>query len=99
MLYVSKLPVTADGKVSASAPEHAHVDCICHVSNGTCGVGNCRESAPKLPPKSGFERESGVADHHKQGKAMLPTRSDVAARLCTLAIEITFLARVCKATW
>ena len=99
MLYVSKLPVTADGKVSASATEHAHVGCVCHVSSGTRGAGSCREAAPKEAPKSRSERESAVADHHKQREATLASRSDVIARLGTLAVEPTFLARVHEATW
>ena len=37
VLYVSKLPVTADGKVSTSATSLAHVGCVCHVSGGTRG--------------------------------------------------------------
>ena len=99
VLYVSKLPVTADGKVSTSATSLAHVVCVHHVNGGTRGVGSCCETAPKVPPKSGFERESAVADHHKQREAMLASRSDVVARLGTLAIKPTFLARVHKATW
>ena len=99
MLYVSKLPVTADGKVSASAPEHAHVGCVCHVSSGTRGAGSCREAAPKGAPKSGSERESAVADHHKQREATLASRNETLARLGTLAVEPTFLARVHEATW
>ena len=99
MLYVSKLPVTADGKVSTSATSLAHVGCVCHISGGTRGVGSCCEAAPKMPPKSGFERESAVADHHKQREAMLASRSEVVARLGTLAVEPTFLARVHEATW
>ena len=99
VLYVSKLPVTADGKVSTSATSLAHVDCAYHVSGGTCWVGSCCEAAPKMPPKLGIERESAVADHHKQREAMLASRSDVVARLGTLAIKPTFLARVHKATW
>ena len=47
VLYVSKLPVTADGKVSASAPEHAHVG-----MSATSEVGHVgQEAARKLPPK------------------------------------------------
>ena len=99
MLYVSKLPVTADGKVSASAPEHAHVGCVCHISSGTRGAGSCREAAPKGAPKLGYKRESAVADHHKQKKATLASSSDVIARLGTLFVEPTFLARVHEATW
>ena len=99
VLYVSKLPVTADGKVSASAPEHAHVGCVCQVSSGARGAGSCREVAPKEAPKSGSERESAVADHHKQREATLASSSDVIARLGTLAVEPTFLARVHEATW
>ena len=99
VLYVSKLPVTADGKVSASAPEHAHVGCVCQVSSGTRGASSCKEAAPKGAPKSGSERESAVADHHKQREATLASRSDVIASLGTLAVEPTFLARVHEATW
>ena len=94
VLYVSKFPVTADGKVSTSATGFARVDCTCYVSNGTRGEGSCCEAAPKLPPKSGFEQESAVADHHKQGKAMLASNNDVVARLGTLAVEPMFLPRV-----
>ena len=99
VLYISKLPVTADGKVSASAPEHAHVGCVCHVSSGTRGARSCREAAPKGAPKSGSERESAVADHHKQREATLASRNEALARLGTLAVEPTFLARVHEATW
>ena len=53
----------------------------------------------KLPPKSGFERESAVADHHKQREAMLASRNEVIARLGTLAVDPSFLARVHEATW
>ena len=99
VLYVSKLPVTADGKVSTSATSLTHVGCVCHVSCGTRGVGSCCEAAPKVPPKLGFERESAVADHHKQREAMLSSRNEVVARLGMLAVEPTFLARVHNATW
>ena len=99
MLYVSKLPVTADGKVSASTTYHTHVGCVCHVSSGARGVRSCCEAAPKVLPKSGFERESAVADHHKQREAKLASRNEVVARLGTLAVEPTFLARVHEATW
>ena len=99
VLYVSKLPVTADGKVSASAPKHAHVDCVYHISSGTRGVGNCCEAAPKGPPKSGSERGSAVADHHEQREATLASGNRVIARLGTLDVEPTFLARVHEATW
>ena len=99
VLYVSKLPVTADGKVSASAPEHAHVGCVCHVSSGTRGVRSCCEAAPQGPPKSGSERGSAVADHHKQREATLASKNETLARLGTLAVEPTFLARVHEATW
>ena len=99
VLYISKLPVTADGKVSASAPEHAHVGCVCHVSGGTRGAGSCREAAPTEAPKLRSERESAVADHHKQREATLASRRDVIARLGTLAVEPSFLARVHEATW
>ena len=99
LLYVSKLPVTADGKVSTSTPTLSHVACSCHVSGGTRGEGSCLESAPKLPPKSGSEQESAVADHHKQVGAILASSSSVAARLSTLSVEPTFLTRVHKATW
>ena len=75
------------------------MDCIYHVSCRTHGEGKCRKAAPKLLQKSGFEQESTVADHHKQGKAMLATSSNVIARLSTLAIEPTFLTRVHEATW
>ena len=97
VLYVSKLPVTADGKVSA--PGLAHVACSCHVSGGIRGEGSCFKAAPNLPPKSGLERESAVADHHKQVETMLASSSSVIARLGTLAVEPTFLAWVRKATW
>ena len=40
-----------------------------------------------------------MADHHKQREATLAFRSDVIARLGTLAVEPTFLARVHEATW
>ena len=70
--------MTADGKVSTSATSLAHVDCVCH--GGTCGVESYREAAPKMTPKSGFERESAVADHHKQREAMLASRNEVVAR-------------------
>ena len=99
VLYVSKLPVTADGKVSTSATSLAHVGCVCHVSGETRGVGSCCEAAPKGAPKLGFERESAVADHHKQREAMLATSSDVVARLGMLGVEPMFLARVHEATW
>ena len=99
MLYVSKFSVTADGKVSTSAILLTHVGCVCHVIGGTRGLGSCCEAAPKVPPKLGFERESAVADHHKQREAMLASRSEVAARLGTLAVKPTFLARVHEATW
>ena len=81
MLYVSKLPVTAAGKVSTSAPSLAHVGCVCHVRGGTRGVGSCCEAAPKVLPKLGFERESAVADHHKHREAMLASKTEVVARL------------------
>ena len=71
VLYVSKLPVTADGKVSAS-------------HNLACTRGLClprqqwdtwgrklQGSCPQEAPKSGFKRESAVADHHKQREATL----------------------------
>ena len=80
VLYMSKLPVTADGKVSTSTTRLKHVAFSFHVSGGTRGKGSYLESAPKLPPKSGFEQESAVADHHKQGKAMLASSNDVVAR-------------------
>ena len=96
---MSKLPVTADGKVFTSAPWLAHADYVCHVSGGTHGEGSCCEATPKLPPKQGFERESAMADHHRQGKAILASSSDVVARLGTLAVEPMFLARVHEATW
>ena len=96
---VRKLPVTADGKVSASTTGLAHVAYPCHVSGGTRVKGSCLEAAPKLPPKLGFERESAVADDHKEVSAMLASNSDVVARLGTLAVEPTFLARVHEATW
>ena len=99
VLYISKLPVTADGKVSASAPEHAHVGYVCHVSSGTRGVRSYKEAAPKGPPQSGSERRSAVADHHKQREATLASRSDVIGRLGTLTVDPTFLARVHEATW
>ena len=51
VLYVSKLPVTADGKVYTSALGLAHVACSYHISSGTRGEGICLEAAPKLPPK------------------------------------------------
>ena len=63
------------------------------------GLGGCCEAAPKMPPKLGIERESAVADRHKQREAMLASRSEVVARLGTLAIEPTFLTRVREATW
>ena len=99
VLYVSKLPVTADGKAATSATSLAHVGCVCHVRSGTRGVGSCCEAAPKMPPKSGIERESAVADHHKQREATLASRNKVVARLGTFAVKPTFLARVHKATW
>ena len=74
------------------------MDCVCYVSGGTRGEGSCREAAPKLLPKYGFKQESAVADHHKQVSAMLVSSSDVVARLDTLAVKPTFLARVHKAT-
>ena len=86
VLYVSKLPVTADEKVFTSATSLSHVGCVCHVSGGTRGEGSCCEAAPKLPPKSGLERESAVTDRHKQREAILATSSDVVARLGTLAV-------------
>ena len=52
-----------------------------------------------MPPKLGFERESAVADYHKQREATLASRNKVVARLGTLAVEPTFLARVHEATW
>ena len=61
--------------------------------------GSCLKAAPKLPPKSGFELESAVADHHKQVRAMLASSSSVVARLITLSVEPMFLARVHEATW
>ena len=96
---VRKLPVTADDKVSASATGLSHVVCSCHVSSETRGERSCVEAALKVPPKSGFEREPAVADHHKQVGAMLASSSCVIARLGTLAIKPTFLARVHEATW
>ena len=99
MLYVSKLPVTTDGKVSTSATSLAHLGCVCHVSSGTRGVGSCCEAAPKVPPKKGAKRESAVADHHKQREDTLASRNKVVARLGMLAVEPTFLARVHEATW
>ena len=59
-----QVAVTADGKVFTSTTGLAHVAYSCHVSGGTRGEGSCLEAAPKLPPKSGFEGESAVADHH-----------------------------------
>ena len=58
-----------------------------------------KKAALKLPPKSGFKRESAVADHHKQVGAMLASSSSVRARLGTLVIKPTFLARVYEAIW
>ena len=72
---------------------------VYHVSGGTRGVGSCCEAAPKVPPKSGFERESAVADHHKQREAILASRNEVIARLGKLAVKPTFLARVHEAAW
>ena len=80
LLYVSKLPVTANGKISTSASGFAHVACSCHISGGARGEGSCLEAAPKLPPMLGFERESAVADYHKQVGAMLACSSSVIAR-------------------
>ena len=99
VLYVSKLPVTADGKVTISTTKLAHVACSFHVSGGTRGKGSCLEAAPKLPPKLRFEQESAVADHQQQVGAMLASSSSVCAGLGTLAVEPTFLTRVHKATW
>ena len=99
MLYVSKFPVTADRKVSTSASGLAHVACSCHVSGGTRGEESCLESAPRLPPKSEFEQESAVADHHQQVRAMLASSSSVVARLNMLSAECTFLVWVHKSTW
>ena len=99
VLYVSKLPVTADGKVSASTTEHAHVSCVCHVSSGTRGVRSCDEAAPKGPPKSESEQRSAVASHQKQREATLASGNEVLARLGTLDVKPTFLARVHEATW
>ena len=48
---------------------------------------SCLEAAPKLPPKSGLERESAVADHHKQVGATLARSKSVVARLNTLAVK------------
>ena len=91
-VFVRKLPVTADGKVSASTTGLSHVVCSCHVSGETRGEGSCVHAARKLPPKSGFEREPAVADHHKQVGAMLASSSrSVVARLDKLAVEPTFL--------
>ena len=75
------------------------MDCVCHVSNETLGEGSCLEAAPKLPPKSGFERESAVADHHKQREATLASGNEVIVKLGRLAVEPMFLARVHEATW
>ena len=97
--YVSKLPVTADGKISASALVLTHVTCSYHVSGGTRGGRSCLEAAAKLPPKLGVERESAVADHHKQVGAMLASSCSVVGRLSTLAVEPTLLAWVHEATW
>ena len=91
--------MTADGKVATSINSHAHVGCMCHVSNGARGEGSCLEAAPKEAPKSGSARESAVVDHHKQREATQASRNGVKARLETLAVEPTFLARVHEATW
>ena len=74
------------------------------VVSATSAVGHVgQEAAGKLPPKglpkSGSERESAVADHHKQREATLASKNEVIARLGTLAVEPTFLARVHDATW
>ena len=66
---MEKLPVTTDGKVSTSAPAHAHVGCMCHVSNGPRGVRSYEEAAPMEAPKLVAERETAVADPHKQREA------------------------------
>ena len=58
-----------------------------------------KEAATKLPPKLGFERESAVADLHKQVGAMLASSSSVVMRLSTLAVIPKFLAWVHEATW
>ena len=61
--------MTTDGKVSTSAPAHAHVGCVCHVSNGTRGVRSCDEAAPMEAPKLVVERGTAVVDPHKQREA------------------------------
>ena len=81
-----------------------HLNMHTWVVSATSVVGHVgQEAAGKLPPKgapkSGSEQESAVADHHKQREATLASRSDVIARLGTLAVEPTFLARVHEATW
>ena len=48
VLYVGKLPVTADGKVSTSVPAIKHMACPYHVCRGTCGARSCLEAAPKV---------------------------------------------------
>ena len=83
--------MSADGKASTSAPGLAHVAYSHQVSGGTRGGSSCLEATPKLPPKSGFKRESAVADHYKQVEAMLASSSSVVAKLSTLAIDPTFL--------
>ena len=85
VLYVHKLPVTADGKVSTSATRLAHVECSYHISGGTRGEVNYLEAAPKLPQKLGFDKKSAVANHHKHVGAILASGSSVSARLGTLA--------------
>ena len=57
------------------------------------------EAAPKLPPKLGLVQKSAVADHYKQDRTTLERSSSIVAKLNTLDVEPTFLARVHKATW
>ena len=77
-----------------------HLSMHTWVVSATSAVGHVgQEAAPKGPPKSGSGRESAVADHHKQREATLASRNEVVARLGTLAVKPTFLARVHEATW
>ena len=98
VLYVAKLLVTADGRVTTSAPALSHVACPCQVNGGVCGARSCLEPGPKMPPKLVLERKSAVADHDKQVGATLACSNSVTARLNILAVEPTFLAWVHKAT-
>ena len=49
VLYLAKLPVTADGKITTSTGVKSHVACLCQVRGGTCGGRSCLEAASNYP--------------------------------------------------